>query len=253
MIFFFLIMLPGLIARIGWLESVSDWLSVHASQDVYTAVLTTVAATGVAFLSLYFTALSVVVGASSPTLSRAVHILAIEEKIGSTYLKFVAHLAVFSLLALALTSLGVDRSRSVLIYTSVCAGVGIFAFIPLGRRIFAFFDPSLLVRAPARDFIANLEEVTAVGARPLLPSFQRFFRNQALRALTALNDITEHALFVPHPTMAAVRAILVRLLDLIVINASRSSRIPSESLWFERVGQFQPVSLTDMTQASLTL
>ena len=245
--------LPGLLLALGWLRPLAELLVVKANGDIYVALLTTVAATGGAFLALYFASLSVVASAAYAALPRAIHVLAVEEKIGSAYLAFVAHITAFSLLALAVNGLGATPSRLILTYCALMATVAVFAFVPLGRHIFAFFDPRMLSRGPARDFLRSLRAATVSGPRHSRAAFQRFFRQRALQALTTVEDLTDYASSASSVRGEVVRGLSGTMLDLLVANAAETLRIPTSSEWFERTHEFRPLTLSDYPEADIAL
>lgn len=229
------------------------WLSAEPDKAVYAAVLTTVAATSGLFLALYFTALSVVASTSYAGVTPAIRSLVVDEVVGSTYLRIIAHLAAVALLALALLGLGAEPSRSVLIYSALLGAVVLFAFFRLGRHIFAFFDPRMLSRFPQREFAKYLTKATTAGRRWAVPSFQKHFHGKALGALRTVDDLIEYASSEAKPRAEVVSGLAADLLNLLAINAQRSSRIPSDSLWFERTAKFERWELLSGVETDIAL
>ena len=70
---------------------------------------------------------------------------------------------------------------------------------------------------------------------------------------SALNDLIAYAASEPEARREVLTGLASMLLEVIKIDSARSSEIPSNSLWFERLPTFQPWTLTDITQTSIAL
>jgi len=218
----------------------------------YITLLTTVAGITGVFLALYFTTLTVVATSYSEPHHREIRNLIIEEAISRGYLALSAHLGAVCLFGLGFLAIGFTPNLLLMAYVLLIAGVVIFSFFLVGRHIFQFLDPRILVATPVAGFLKWQRNATILGSRWKLPSFQNFFRRQALGELHKIECLIEFALSQP-ARREVVRDLCVRLLDLMQRNALESRRIPSLSLWFPRTRIFQEWGFTSGIQSDIAL
>ena len=171
-----LLVLPSGMVALPRCQGLASWLAEPLKTTGHVDLLAAIATTAGTFLALYFTVISVVASTSYSAVPRAIRLLFVDEIVGSTYLKGVAHLTAVAVFALLLNSIYSATSRLILIYCSVLGGIMVFAFIPLGQHIFAFFDARRLARTPYRDFAKWLNAATVSAPRARIPSFQKFPR-----------------------------------------------------------------------------
>lgn len=237
------------------LEPLARLLFSEQDKGVYTALLTTIAATGGVFLALYFTALAVVTSTSYAGVTDEIRRLVMLERLGTGYFRMVAHLTAVSMLGLTILVFGGRASQPLLAYTVVLAGVAIFAFFPLGLHRFQFFDPRMLLHRPQQDFVKWLKAATVSGVQWRTPEFQQTYRRNALRSLKTLRLIAQYAKSGPQPREVITCDVAKSMLNLLVPNAIESRRIPTQSLWFQRTQRFPLwgfVSSTETTAALYT-
>ncbi len=95
-----LIALPLGMACLPWCRGLASWLGAPLATTGHVDLLAAIPTITGAFLALYFTAISVVASTSSSAIPRATRLLFVDEVVGSTYLKAVAHLRLHSRLGL---------------------------------------------------------------------------------------------------------------------------------------------------------
>lgn len=235
------------------LEPLARLLFSEQDKRVYTALLTTIAATGGVFLALYFTALTVVASTSYAGVTDKIRRLVMLEPLGTAYFRVVAHLTAVSLLGLTILVFGGPASQALLVYAMLLGGVAIFAFFPLGLHRFKFFDPRMLLHRPQQDFVKWLKAATVSGVQWRTREFQDAYRRRALDTLKTLRLIAKYARSGPQPREVITRDVAKSMLSLLVVNALESRRIPSQSLWFQRTQRFSPWGFVSSTETSAAL
>jgi hypothetical protein len=221
--------------------------------STYVSLVSTVAQIGGVFLGLYFTAVGVVVSAVYSRVPGDVRALLVQEKTGNLYLRVVALLSAVAILLLIIHTLGFPIGILNLCLLSVLSMISIFSFIELGRRIFDFFNPAVLVAYLASDLQKSIHRATARGFQWHNPSFQHFYQNQAENLLNSYHNIVYLVTHEEHPYGKTLLALARNALALLVFYEKNKSSIPTERLWFRQTYQHPRWLTTDYSRIQLAL
>src|SRR5688572_24024611 len=155
----------------------------------FSGVSGSIAQATAAVLALFFAAISVVASTAYARITVEVRSLIAHDPLNRRYLRVLAHVTAASLGAAALPSAGYVPSSALLWYLVIVAGICMAAFLPLGVRTFALFDPDSLSVYPARTFSRALQAVTKGGYQWLDPTFQNHANRVATSQLDLLDDL----------------------------------------------------------------
>jgi hypothetical protein len=223
------------------------------SADSSLALMDTVAQAAAAMLALFFTALSVVASTSYTKVTTSIRSLIANDYLNRRYLQLLAHTAAVATAGMGLQVVGVAPSSLLAAYIVLLSTVCFLAFLPLGVRTFALFDPSNLITYPVRTFFRSLEMVTPRGRRWLDPPFQRHANQIAENQLRMLADLVVFAITDNRPRQDVVLDISKAVATLARWYAQVKPSIPSDSLWFGRRGAFKRWEVADSSRTALAL
>jgi hypothetical protein len=221
--------------------------------STYVSLVSTVAQIAGIFLGLYFTAVGVVVSAVYSRVPGDVRALLVQEKTGNLYLRIVALLCAVAILLLAIHALGFPIGILNLCLLTVLSMISIFSFIELGRRIFDFFNPAVLVTYLADDLQKSIRRATSRGFQWHNPSFQKAYQNQAESLLNSYHNIVHLVTHEERPYGKTLLALARTALGLLAYYAKNKSSIPTESYWFQHTYQHPGWLTSDYTRISLAL
>lgn len=208
-------------------------------QQAATNFLSVVAQISGVFLALYFTAVSVVISTIYARVPSQIRELVIKEKVGDYYIRNIALTVALASLLLAKGALGFSLELLDIIIISLLIVVVILSFIPLGIRIFDFFDPARLSGYLNTELIRWFRAATPKGFQWRNPSFQAHYQRQAERVLISYRDIVHLQLTKTDIDGAVLVKLIMQPLILLQIYAKNKSYIPSDSLWFKRINRHQ--------------
>jgi hypothetical protein len=202
--------------------------------EFYASFTATVAQVTSVFLGLYFTAVSLVASTSYRDVPSEVRSIVLEEKVGGIYLKLLAYIAATSLILLAGITIGapIGVANFGLLATSSVASV--FAFLRLGLRTFAFFDPAALALQLHYQILSAARSATSRGFRYGDPSFQAAYRGDAERALRSYQGMADLCSSSDARSGASLKLIAIRAVAIQRAYTEEKHRIPTDSLWFRR-------------------
>jgi hypothetical protein len=224
-----------------------------ANADSSLALMATVAPAAAAMLALFFTALSVVASTSYAKVTTNVRSLIANDNLNRRYLRLLAHTATVATAGMGLQVVGVNPSCLFSGYIVVLSTVCFLAFLPLGVRTFALFDPSNLTSYPIRTFFRSLDMMTPRGRHWLDPPFQRHANRIAESQLRMLADLVVFGITDNRPRQDVVLDIATAVARLARWYAAVKPSIPSDSLWFSRRGAFKRWEVADSSMTALAL
>ncbi|MBC8274130.1 MAG: hypothetical protein H8E40_04095 [Chloroflexi bacterium] len=205
------------------------------------------------FLALYFTAVSVVVSTVYARVPSEIRELLIKEKVGNYYIRSVTLTVAVATLLLAKGAFGFSLDLLDIIIVALLAVVVIFSFIPLGIRIFYFFDPTRLTEYLNYELASWFRAATPKGFQWRNPSFQTHYQKQTERILITYRNIV--SMTVKEATVGGVALVRLIMQPLILLKlyAEKKSSIPSESFWFKRTHRHKDWLTTDATEVDMAL
>ena len=221
--------------------------------STYVTLVSTVAQIAGIFLGLYFTAVGVVVSAVYSRVPGDVRALLVQEKAGNLYLRIVALLCAVAVLMLAIHALGFPIGILNLCLLTALSMIAIFSFIELGRRIFDFFNPAVLVAYLAIELQKRIQRSTSRGFQYHNPSFQKAYQNRAESLLNSYHNIVHLVTHEERPYGKSLLALARNALSLLTYYAKNKSSIPTESLWFRYTFQHPGWLTSDYTRIRLAL
>jgi hypothetical protein len=152
-------------------------------KDAQREFLGTLGAVSAAFLTLYFTAISVVVSTAYARTPGNVRSLIIKEEVGSAYFGFLAQFAGVITVMLNLLAFGHQLGSLNTLFAGFLCLFSIFGFVFLGVRAFEYFDPTVLVSLLNRRVLEKIQSVTPDGYQWTDQSFQSHHQRQASELL----------------------------------------------------------------------
>jgi hypothetical protein len=221
--------------------------------QTYNGLMGTVAQATAAILALFFTAVSVVASTAYAKITTEIRSLVAHDPPNRRYLRLLAHTAASAMGAVGLQAAGVPPSFVLGAYVLILAAICVLAFVPLGVRTFALFDPASLAHYPARLFSRALARATPSGHRWLDPPFQNHANTIASTQLRLLEDLTIFAIADTRPRNDTVVALARQVLHLAHFYALQKSSVPSDSLWFPKKAQFRRWEVADSSMTEIAL
>ena len=212
---------------------------VSRNYDDVQSFLNTVAQLAGLFLTLYFTAISLIASTVYARVPGDVRTLAVDEKVGNIYIRGVALLGALSILYLLA---GVVGTRIGLVGLTVISGLSVaslFSFLFLGKRTFNFFQPAAFVDYVIDDLIRWIGLAASDKRATQTRSLQDYYRRRAGTTLGTWRNIVSLATKEEFHRIEAdaLLRILRGMVDAAVFYAERKGAISSSSLWFERISK----------------
>jgi hypothetical protein len=215
--------------------------------------LSTLAQISGLFLGLYFTAISVVAGTNYSRVPSEVLDALVREKVGNLYIRVVAVFGGISLMLLGLSNLGYPPGILNLTLVSALGIASVFSFVELGRRAFYFFDPSKLVKFVAGDILQAARSATWSGLGWRQPAFQDHYRKQADSDVRIYEDVILLSDQESHLQGRSLFTLVFQFLALLELYSEQKKRIPSNSLWFERVYHHRTWLTTEESRVNVAI
>jgi hypothetical protein len=220
------------------LQNVYEFLGWKAPDEgIYGSLLAAVSSVGAVFIGLYYAGLSAVGTATYARLPHSVRELLVRERMGTSYMRFLAFITFFSLVMLCLRVLGYPQVAIAIPIVSLLAGVGIFGFVSLGQRAFNLFDPVTVSDATFLELHRLVNRVSAGGFRWKDPSFQNHARQRADASLDAAEALNAICSSENHLSEQSRLSLVTRLNWFLMRYQRVKNKIPTESYWFARMSE----------------
>jgi len=210
----------------------------HQYGSIQNLLNTIVQLTGL-FLTLYFTAISVIASTVYARVPGDVRTLAVDEKFGNVYIRIVAILGAVSILYLLGGIVGMQIGLIGLTAIGALSIGALFSFLFLGRRTFNFFQPTAFVQYILNDLAKWIELAANRKATYQTHSLQDYYRRRAETTLGTYRNIVFLATKEEfHRIEADALVTLLRgTIETAVFYVERKASISSESLWFEKIAK----------------
>ena len=207
------------------------------------------------FLTLYFTAISVIASTVYARVPGDVRTLAVDEKVGNVYIRVVAILGAVSILYLIAGVMGTQIGLIGLIAIGALSILSLFSFLFLGKRTFNFFQPTIFVQYLVNQLARWIKLASGHRRSVQTPSLQDFYRRKAEENLATYRNIVSLATKEEYHRIEpqALVALLEFTIDLATFYQQRKSRISSESFWFEKVGKHRDWLTVGHTELEMAL
>jgi hypothetical protein len=235
------------------LQSLSE--SVSTNGDQLRQLLNTVVQIAGLFLTLYFTAISLIASAVYARVPGDVRTLAVEEKVGNVYIRLVAILGALAILYVVGGIFGNKVGPVGLLAISLLSIISLFSFLFLGKRTFNFFQPATFVDFISRDLVKWIKWAARHTRSTQTPSLQDYYRRRADNDLTTYLNVVSLATTEEFHRIEA-QALLTLLnftLDVLTLYERQKSRIASHSLWFEQINRYPQWLTAGHTELEMAL
>jgi hypothetical protein len=245
-----IVVLFAVIAKLG-----DKWLSVVLPVDANAATnfLGTLGQVSAAFLALYFTALSVVVGTAYARVPGDIRRLIMQEQVGSFYFKTLALFgAVVAIMFTAVVYEIPIGSLNIMFAAGLCV-FSVFCFVVLGIRLFDYFDPAALLPLVTSKLQDAISLVAAGQQHWRDESFQAHHSGEARRLLNNYEDLITLSGDAKNTNRTALREIGKHVVLTLRFYTVRKSRIPSSSYWFARTYKHKDWLTTSYNEVGIAL
>jgi len=241
---------PSLASRFaGLAKTISD------NYDYIQNFLNTVVQLAGLFLTLYFTAISLIASTVYSRVPGDVRTLAVDEKVGNVYIRVVAILGAISILYLIAGVMGVQIGLVGLVAIGALSILSLFSFLFLGKRTFNFFQPTIFVQYLVNQ-LARWIRLSSGHRRSIqTPSLQDYYRRKAEENLATYRNIVSLATKEEYHRIEpqALVTLLEFTIDLATFYQQRKPWISSESFWFEKVGKHRDWLTVGPTELEMAL
>ena len=116
----------------------------------------------------------------------------------------------------------------------VLAGMGIIAFVQLGRRAFELFDPTALSASAFEDLVYWTNQASVQGRYWQDTSFQKHANRRAAGAIAALETLADYSNRRENLRPQSFATLTSNVLRYLVYYLGIKSSVPRKSLWYER-------------------
>ena len=207
----------------------------HLRSDTYDVLLETVAGVAGVFIGLYFTAVTAIAAAVYIRVPDDLRSLIIKDRIGSSYVAWVAVTAALSVVLLSIHAAAGAMYPLAIPLVGLLATVSIFSFVALGRRAFDLADPTVLRESLAREFAVAAKPVLAPNRGWDSTAAQEASSAAAGRAAQSLGTLVRIATRESHLQGRSSRALVRTIAHLLASYIRARNHIPTESkFWGER-------------------
>jgi hypothetical protein len=241
---------PGLASNLrSWTESASN------NNDQIQSFLNTVVQLAGLFLTLYFTAISLIASTVYARVPGDVRTLAVDEKVGNVYIRVVAILGAIAILYLLGSVLGLQIGLIGILAIGTLSITSLFSFLVLGKRTFNFFQPTVFVQFLVNE-LAKWIKLSSGGKRTTqTPSLQDYYRRRAEGNLRTYRDIVSLATTEEFHRIEAdaLVTLLNFTVDIATFYERRKPAISSQSLWFEKINKHRQWLTVGHTELELAL
>jgi hypothetical protein len=212
-----------------------SWLNLALDREAQRDLLTTLGQVAGGFLTLYFTAISVVVSTAYARAPGKIRSLIMREEVGSLYFGVLAQFAGVATVMLTALAFGYQVGPLNTCLASFLCLFSIFGFVSLGARAFEYFDPAALVSLLNRRVWLEVQSVTPDGYQWRDQSFQAHHQRQAEDLLGSYSDLVTVASQKENLHGKGLVDVGQGLLLALNLYAKAKVRIPSSSYWFKRI------------------
>jgi len=230
-----------------------SWLHLVPDKEAQREFFTTLGAISAALLTLYFTAVSVVVSTAYSRTPGNIRSLIIGEEVGSVYFAVLAQFV--GVVTVMLTGLAFGYRIGALntLFLSLLCLFSIFGFVLLGVRAFKYFDPTELVSLLNRRLLVEIRSVTPSGYQWTDQSFQSHHQHQAEILLGNYSDLITVASQEENFHGKGLVELGRGLLLISSVYAKEKVRVPSQSFWFRRTYKHNSWLLASHNQLEMAL
>lgn len=235
-----------------WLVSFFETLgrSVPADSD-YVTFLAAISSIGAVFIGLYFAAIATVGSAMYARVPSNIRDLLAQDRFGIVYMGFLSFLTYLCLVLICLRLSSFERIYVAPPLITFAAGVGVFAFVKLGQRVFHLFDPAEFSSPIFEQLEHWMIAVTVAKLRWGDESFQHHAYKQAERTVRVLETLRDLLLKEEHLSGTPLREVSVRTTRFLMLYRGKKTHIPTASRWYPQINRHREWYRTDDMRLSI--
>ncbi|WP_157656261.1 hypothetical protein [Burkholderia ubonensis] len=201
----------------------------------YVTFLAAISSIGGVFIGLYYAAIATVGSAMYAKVPGNLRDLLAQDRFGNVYMQFLSFLTYLCLVLICLRLSNLDRIYIAPPLATLAAGVGVFAFVKLGQRVFHLFDPAELSSHIFERLHRSMNSVTVGRLKWQDKSFQRHAYNQAEKSVTVLETLRDLLLAEAHLSGAPLLEVSLRTTRFLALYRTKKTEIPTNSLWYQQI------------------
>lgn len=223
-----------------------------AAGNSFPSMLGTIAQVTATLIGLYFAAVVVVASTTYSNVSQNIRGFIAREKIGNRYIQFVAFVAALCLLQLGASIFGFTAGVLNAIIIVLLATIAVVGFLPLGIRLFQFYDPAaLLENYVFPDLSRTIGQMMNSGPFKNSGALQSHYSQMAARLLDTAGEILAQ-MKSDRRHASLLRAGQLALGMMRQYHQAKSS-IPHDSMWFQRTPRHPRWFEIGESQASIAI
>ncbi|MGF6610451.1 hypothetical protein OKW45_005373 [Paraburkholderia sp. WSM4175] len=225
-------------------------LSVPDDSD-YVTFLAAISSIGGVFIGLYYAAIATVGSAMYAKVPSNLRDLLAQDRFGIVYMRFLSFLTYLCLVLICLRLSHLDRIYIAPPLITLAAGVGVFAFVKLGQRVFHLFDPTEFSSHIFEQLERRMAAVTVAKLRWRDESFQHHAYKQAEKAVTVLETLRDLLLQEQHLTGTPLLEVSKRTTRFLILYRTKKALVPTGSRWYPQIYRHAEWYRTDDMRLSI--
>ncbi|MCP9760238.1 hypothetical protein EGI20_13125 [Aquitalea sp. S1-19] len=212
----------------------SHGLTVPTDSD-YVTFLAAISSIGSVFIGLYYAATATVGSAMYARVPSNLRDLLAQDRFGIVYMHFLSFLTYLCLVLICLRLSNLPRIYIAPPLITLAAGVGVFAFVKLGQRVFHLFDPAEFSTPIFEQLRHWMAAVTVKKLKWQDESFQHYAYKQAEKSVTVLETLRDLLLQEQHLSGTPLLAVSKGTTQLLILYRTKKALIPTNSCWYPQI------------------
>lgn len=217
----------------------------------YVTFLAAISSIGGVFIGLYYAAIATVGSAMYAKVPSNLRDLLAQDRFGNVYMQFLSFLTYLCLVLICLRLSNLDRIYIAPPLVTIAAGVGVFAFVKLGQRVFHLFDPAEFSTHIFDQLHRWMSAVTVGRLKWQDESFQHHAYKQAAKSVTVLETLRDLLLAEPHLNGTPLLEVSLRTTQFLIYYRTKKSEIPTDSRWYQQIYRHREWYRTDDMRLSV--
>jgi hypothetical protein len=217
----------------------------------YVTFLAAISSIGGVFIGLYYAAIATVGSAMYAKVPSNLRDLLAQDRFGVVYMRFLSFLTYLCLVLICLRLSHFDRIYIAPPLITFAAGVGVFAFVKLGQRVFHLFDPTEFSSHIFEQLERRMASVTVAKLKWRDESFQHHAYKQAEKSVTVLETLRDLLLQEQHLTGTPLLEVSKRTTRFLIFYRAKKALIPTGSRWYPQIYRHREWYRTDDMRLSI--
>lgn len=217
----------------------------------YVTFLAAISSIGGVFIGLYYAATATVGSAMYARVPSNIRDLLAQDRFGIVYMHFLSFLTYLCLVLICLRLSNLPRIYIAPPLITLAAGVGVFAFVRLGQRVFHLFDPAEFSSPIFEQLRHWMAAVTVKKLKWQDESFQHHAYKQAEKSVTVLETLRDLLLQEQHLSGTPLLAVSKGTAQLLIFYRTKKALIPTNSRWYPQIYRHPEWYRTDDMRLSI--